>query len=458
MSILLLLSIEKLTPTQAKSLDGNYHQYSNQHDAHRSLVRLTRRRMNQELNLKMPVTEPCDGRICATVAGKVIGARLAAAAPCARQDIADQLITDAKVWYCQPQTNPLVKDDKLRVQLIAWAKLICESEKNTHPDYSKNPQTQRNFLYCLKAPVNHELDDCIPKQFEGNDPNVFFDPKVGSVALGSRPETFPRQKQPGGSTTQTQNASTAVTAPANATSSTAVTAPANATSSTTVTAPANTTTSTTTTEPANSTTSTTVTEPINTTTSTLQLLSDSTPTTTDSNKDNNSPKTDNSDQGGKKGAVDASKGKVVDASTLPEKCNKPEVRYDGGLGGRKATEMSYEPVDKTFYAHGTALSKSGPKSEFLYCVCINRPLTPWSHCTGKDFQIITDAMCDKILACLKGANKKEDEVQKVFKSCKDVSKAIGPVKKDGKAADDWNAAYVWQRLILDDYSVESPPT
>ncbi|KAH9812476.1 hypothetical protein DFH28DRAFT_1223260 [Melampsora americana] len=448
-SILLLVGIENLAPTQAMSLDSSHH----------NLIRLTRRRMNQEANLKSPVTEPCPGEICGVVGGKVIGARLAAAPNCARQDLADQLITDAK-------TSSLVKSDKLREQLIQWAKLICESEQNTHPNYQANPQTQRNFLYCLKAPKNKELEDCLPKQFEGNDPKIFFDPKVGDVALGSRPETFPRKKQPSGeSATPAQNTSTTVTPPANETktvdTSNTTTSTVNATKTQNV--------------------STAATSPAVTTAATLQLLASTTdaepkkeepkkeePKTEETKKEEpnkeepnkeepkkeepnkeepkkeepnkeepkkeeptkeepkkeepnkeepkkeepnkEEPKKENPDQAAKTGPVDASKGKVVDASTLPATCNKPEVRYAAGLGGRKATEMSYEPVD-SFYAHATALN----------------------------FQIITDAICDKILACLKDAKKKEDEVQKIFKSCKDLSKAIGPIKKSGKAADEWNA-------------------
>ncbi|EGG07621.1 uncharacterized protein MELLADRAFT_105620 [Melampsora larici-populina 98AG31] len=273
---------------------------------HNSLVRLTRRRMGQEANLKSPVTPEanCPGELCAVVAGKVIGARLAAAPNCARQDIADQLITDAK-------SKDKVKSDLLRTQLIQWAKLICE------------------------APVNHELDDCIPKQFEGNDPNVFFDPKVGSVALGSRPETFPRQKQD------------------------LYKGPKNAT-----TTPAGT--------------------------------------------------------GSDGGKPDTSKMKVVDAKTLPEKCNNPEIQFGAGFPGRPPKELTYMPKGSG-YSHGAALN----------------------------MHIIAEAMCDQMRACLKDAKKDDTEI---FTKCKSLADAIGDKKKDGKAADTWNAGMYQQELTSDDCS------
>ncbi|KAH9812475.1 hypothetical protein DFH28DRAFT_1129779 [Melampsora americana] len=294
------------------SSDSGHHK----NNSRRSLVRLTRRRMGQEGNLKSPVTEPCPGEICGNIGGKIPGARLAAAPNCARQDLADQLITEAK-------TSDKVKSDKLREQLIQWAKLICESEQNTHPNYQANPQTQRNFLYCLKVPKNKELEDCIPKQFEGNDPKVFYDHNVGDVALGSRPETFPRQKQnlykgPKSNTTSTETGS---------------------------------------------------------------------------------------------GKKDASKMKVVDAKDLPKKCNKPEIKYGKGFPGRPPAEMTYMPAatKDEYYSHGAALNMN----------------------------IIANALCDQIRACLK-EEKKEDD--KIFTSCKALSEAIGnPVKNDGKAADTWNA-------------------
>lgn len=49
-------------------------------------------------------------------------------------------------------------------------------------------------------------------------------------------------------------------------------------------------------------------------------------------------------------------------------------------------------------------------------------------------------MCDKILACVKSVQNKDDDDKKVVARCRDLSKEIGVVKFDGAAADKWNKA------------------
>ena len=67
-----------------------------------------------------------------------------------------------------------------------------QAEKNTPPDFSTNPPTPRNSVFCQKAPKNPELNGLVQAQDPANDPNIFFDPALGkSVTKGSQANTFP---------------------------------------------------------------------------------------------------------------------------------------------------------------------------------------------------------------------------------------------------------------------------
>ncbi len=93
--------------------------------------------------------------------------------------------------------------------MIALAIEYRQAEKNTPPvgftrlfnylhslnrsqDFTTNPPTPRNSVFCQKAPKNPELNGLIQAQDPANDPTIFFDPATkATVRLGDQPNTFP---------------------------------------------------------------------------------------------------------------------------------------------------------------------------------------------------------------------------------------------------------------------------
>ncbi|CAH7668602.1 hypothetical protein BY996DRAFT_1379567 [Phakopsora pachyrhizi] len=118
----------------------------------------------------------CPGEICGTLAGEAVSPLLAGANECAQQDMADKIITAAKTE---------IKDPEVSKKLISLAIEYRKVERNTFPDFSKQPNVDRNSLFCQKVPKNHELDGLIQAQSSTADPNLFFDPKStsGSTTL-----------------------------------------------------------------------------------------------------------------------------------------------------------------------------------------------------------------------------------------------------------------------------------
>ncbi|EJD06901.1 uncharacterized protein FOMMEDRAFT_17361 [Fomitiporia mediterranea MF3/22] len=127
------------------------------------------------------LSSACDGGVCATLAGQAISTLLAGADECAQQDMADQIIDAAQQF-----------DDATKQNMINLAVQFRQAEKNTPPDFTTNPPTNRNSVFCQKAPANAELNGLVQAQDPANDPNIFFDPATkSSVTLGSQPNTFP---------------------------------------------------------------------------------------------------------------------------------------------------------------------------------------------------------------------------------------------------------------------------
>ncbi|KAL5526517.1 hypothetical protein ACEPAF_8241 [Sanghuangporus sanghuang] len=123
----------------------------------------------------------CDGSVCGVLAGQGPSTLLAAAGECTQQDLADDIIDAAQQF-----------DDTTKANVIALAVEFRQVEKNTPPDFTTNPPTNRNSVFCQNAPRNAELNDLVQAQDPANDPNVFFDPALGaSVTLGSQANTFP---------------------------------------------------------------------------------------------------------------------------------------------------------------------------------------------------------------------------------------------------------------------------
>ncbi|KAL0954552.1 hypothetical protein HGRIS_003518 [Hohenbuehelia grisea] len=123
----------------------------------------------------------CPGQFCGTLAGKAVTPLLAAQPECSQQDLADEIIDTSKQFDAATQAN-----------MLAIAIEYRQSEKNTPPDFSTNPPTLRNSVFCQKAPKNPELIGLVQAQDPGNDPNIFFDPALGkSVRLGDQANTAP---------------------------------------------------------------------------------------------------------------------------------------------------------------------------------------------------------------------------------------------------------------------------
>ncbi|KAI5122268.1 hypothetical protein M0805_002349 [Coniferiporia weirii] len=127
------------------------------------------------------LSSACEGQVCGVLAGSAVSTLLGAADECAQQNLADQIIDAAAQFDATTQAN-----------MIALAIEFRQAEKNTPPDFTTNPPTNRNSVFCQTAPKNSQLNGLVQAQDPANDPNVFFDPATGaSVTLGSQANTFP---------------------------------------------------------------------------------------------------------------------------------------------------------------------------------------------------------------------------------------------------------------------------
>lgn len=76
--------------------------------------------------------------------------------------------------------------------MIALAIEYRQAEKNTPPDFTTNPPSLRNSVFCQKAPKNSQLNGLVQAQDPSNDPTLFFDPATSKTVLkGSQADTFP---------------------------------------------------------------------------------------------------------------------------------------------------------------------------------------------------------------------------------------------------------------------------
>jgi len=124
----------------------------------------------------------CEGQVCGVLSGKAISTLLAASPECAQQDMADDIIDAAR-----QQTDPAVT-----AKMIELAKTFRQTEKNTPPDFTTNPPTNRNSVFCQTPPRNAELVGLNQAQDPANDPDLFFDPATkSSVKKGSQANTAP---------------------------------------------------------------------------------------------------------------------------------------------------------------------------------------------------------------------------------------------------------------------------
>jgi len=166
-------------------------------------VALYPRRFGQENPAVLSqLSAACPGGVCATLAGQAISTLLAGAGECTQQDQADAIIDAAAQFDATTAAN-----------MIALAVEFRQAEKNTPPDFTTNPETFRNSVFCQTAPKNAQLVGLNQAQDPANNPNIFFDPATKtSVLKGSQANTIPLGS--GAATSAVPPAAAAVAAPA----------------------------------------------------------------------------------------------------------------------------------------------------------------------------------------------------------------------------------------------------
>ncbi|KAK0469659.1 uncharacterized protein EV420DRAFT_55475 [Desarmillaria tabescens] len=252
----------------------------------------------------------CPGQVCGTLAGAAITPLLAAQPECSQQDMADQIIDAAAQFDADTQAN-----------MIALAIEYRQAEKNTPPDFSTQPPTPRNSVFCQTAPKNSQLNGLVQAQDPANDPNLFFDPALGAtVKLGSQANTFPFGTNGTNTSSDTNSTSTESTASETAQTTETATATDSATevSGTGVLAVS----------PCVSVVTVTVSGSATTTASDAVTVSVGTSATA-------TPTSTSSSAIGDFGS-----------------CSVPQIEFGVGFDNRK--ETSFQPVDKQSYNHGSA--------------------------------------------------------------------------------------------------------
>jgi len=251
------------------------------------------RRFGQEQcgGLPAQIGQACQGDVCGVLGGKSISTLLAAAAECAQQDLADEIINASKS-----------QDAATAANMVALAVQFRQCEKNTPPDFTKNPPALRNSVFCQTAPANAELVGLNQAQDPANDPNLFFDPATKStVTLGSQANTFAL-----GSAQAVNVASPVVAAVGNQDA----TATCNAAVVTvTVTAAAS----------------------ADNAAASIEIVND--------NANNN---------------VNAVQQVASNGALSFGSCTNPAVEFGPAFEGRKLSELTFEPQDKTEFAQGSA--------------------------------------------------------------------------------------------------------
>ncbi|KAF5327607.1 hypothetical protein D9619_004807 [Psilocybe cf. subviscida] len=145
-------------------------------------VYLYPRRFGQEQPAVLDkIRNACPGQVCGTLAGQAVTPLLAAQPECSQQDLADAIIDASKQFDAATQTA-----------MVAAAVEYRQVEKNTPPDFTTNPPTLRNSVFCQKAPKNAQLNGLVQAQDPANDPDLFFDPATKStVRKGTQANTAP---------------------------------------------------------------------------------------------------------------------------------------------------------------------------------------------------------------------------------------------------------------------------
>lgn len=335
------------------------------------------------------LSSACEGQVCGVLAGQAISTLLAASPECAQQDMADDIIDAAR-----KQTDPAVT-----AKMIELAKTFRQAEKNTPPDFTTNPPTNRNSVFCQTPPRNSELVGLNQAQDPANDPNIFFDPATkSSVTKGSQANTEPLG---GGATSGGGGAgSSNETATATATETAAATATESVAEATATTTDAAATTTAVSNEgaantcPAVPTVTVTVDAAAPTATETsAAATTDAAATATDAAATSTDAATPTATAAPVSGNIDLGS------------CTDPTIRFGAGIEGRK--ETSFIPNNTKEFAHGSAQNSA----------------------------IITQFICDTFVNSCKANQAAKDTCTQA----KAAAAAAGA--KKGAAADAFNAAF-----------------
>lgn len=349
----------------------------------------------------------CDGAVCGNLAGQAVSTLLAASPECAQQDLADKIIDAARL-----------QDATTGAKMIALAKVFRQAEKNTPPDFTTNPPTPRNSVFCQTAPRNAELVGLNQAQDPANGPDDFFDPACKcTVKKGSQANTSPLA---GGATSAgnstTPNAEAVVSETATSTSvaatetATSVAATETATATDVATTTATDATATTTaapdasaTCPAVATVTVTVDPAAATTTAAAATSTDAAASATETASAASS--TDSAAASATTTAAAAAATGALPAGVDLGSCTDPTIKFGAGIEGR--VETSFIPNNTKDFAHGSAQNSA----------------------------IITQFICDTFVNSCKANQAAVD----LCATAKTASAAAG--LKKGAAADAFNKAF-----------------
>ncbi|KAJ3523476.1 hypothetical protein NM688_g8724 [Phlebia brevispora] len=253
-------------------------------------VELYPRRFGQEHPAVIDkLASACPGQVCGTLSGQAITPLLAAQGECTQQDMADSIIANLIILQ----------------------------------DFTTNPPTNRNSVFCQKAPRHAELNGLVQAQDPANDPNIFFDPATSkSVTKGSQPDTFPFGTPESASSNSSSVATPSATPASSVVSvSSAVVTAASAGNTLVATSAA----------ASNDDCVVTVTVTANAGASATSAVSSVT-----------------SSASGAGATAVASSAAIGNFGS----CSVPQIEFGAGFDGRK--ETSFQPANKTSYNHGSA--------------------------------------------------------------------------------------------------------
>ncbi|CAE6442601.1 unnamed protein product, partial [Rhizoctonia solani] len=408
------------------------------------------RRFGQEQNPTISeLSSACNGAVCGVLAGKAVGTLLAGSPECAQQDLADDIIDAAREQDAATQAKMIDIAKRFRQAEKNTPpdfttnpptnrnSVFCQTpppEKNTPPDFTTNPPTNRNSVFCQTPPRNAELVGLNQAQDPANNADDFFDPACKcTVKRGSQANTSPLA----GSGTSGNNAggnnggnngggnvSTSVVATEIATETGAATEDATATTTAAVSETATATTTdaaATTTAPANNDPANTC-PPVPTVTVTVDP---SAPTATATEVATNTASASaDSSATSTAAAPPAATAAPANGDINLGSCSDPTIKFGAGIEGR--TETSFIPNNLQEFNHGSA-QNSAIITQFI--------CDEFNHGSAQNSAIITQFICDTFVNSCKANQAAVD----ACKQAKDAAAAAGA--KKGAAADAFNAVF-----------------